>query len=526
MDVVTLGQAKLDAKKRYLPGSKNKLLGFHVALANRASSPCDILVIADSVGEGVGVNTGTLTNRWINQLAIALRQHYPVAGVAGGFGYRAAWTGAGVSAPATSGTVTQSTRGLGHRSLILGAGATVTFTEVCTSFQVRLYRSTTDALTVSVDGSSTTVTAGPSGDFTYTSAALTRATHTIVVTQTAGSPEVEGLMVFDGDELTGVRMWDNTKAGTQASAWTTAGGGSEAWVSAATGFTPSLVVIGSMLNDAPNVSATTYKTNVNSLVAKARATWANVPILLVGSYQPPSRQTGNVDAWAAYGAALQAVADGDAAIAYCDLGYRIGSIATDTYGLLNDTTHPNNKGHRVIAQAVFDFIRPGSRDVDVARLGAVTADSLWLDTAVSGTPATPSRGAVIYGESANNAALVLLPTGDIINELGKTIAISSSQNPWRLAWRYGRITTGASTLTMTLPASGVAGQRYTFKKVDAGAGTVVIACPTPGGNTQTIEGATTKTLTGQWSYITVQSTGLANAAGVGWEITGQGGTIS
>lgn len=76
-------------------------------------------------------------------------------------------------------------------------------------------------------------------------------------------------------------------------------------------------------------------------------------------------------------------------------------------------------------------------------------------------------------------------------------------------------TTG--TLTFTLPtAVGIAGRRYTFKRIDASANATIV----DGAGTETIDGALTKTLGAQWSAITIISNG-AN-----WIIESQMGTIS
>ena len=521
-----LDSIEIPAVSEVQPSPATKLLGFQAALANRASSPCDILVCADSVGEGVGVSSLSI-NRWVNQFLIALRQSYPVDGVAGGYGYRPASTTVINNAPVTAGATSISTNGLAHRSVILGAGGSITFTEVCTSFQLRLKRSTTDSLTVSVDGGgATAIAAGPSGEFTYTSAALQRDTHTIVVTQTAGSPEVEGIFAMDGDENAGIRLWDSSKAGAKAGDWTVASGGSEAWLTAATGFTPSLVILGCLLNDVLAVSSATYKTNVANQVAAVRAKWPNVGILLIGSFQPPSRQTGLVSPWANYITALAELAAADARIAFLNLMNRIGSIPTDTYTLLADTTHPNNRGHRLYAQIAYDFVKMGPRDTDIARTSAITVDTLRIDTPASTTPPAPGRGGTLYADAKNGAIIARLGAGSSTNnQLGGSVSTSVNQS-WRLGWRYGRITTGSGVVTINLPASGGADQRYTFKKVDAGTGTAVISATTPSGNQQTIEGSITKTLSGQWSTVTVISTGIGTAAGVGWEIESVVGTVS
>jgi hypothetical protein len=67
-----------------------------------------------------------------------------------------------------------------------------------------------------------------------------------------------------------------------------------------------------------------------------------------------------------------------------------------------------------------------------------------------------------------------------------------------------RVTTAAGTIVATLPtAVGNAGQVFIFKKVDSGAGTVVIT-PTGG---QTIDGLSTFTLNVQYQYIALMSNG-------------------
>lgn len=67
------------------------------------------------------------------------------------------------------------------------------------------------------------------------------------------------------------------------------------------------------------------------------------------------------------------------------------------------------------------------------------------------------------------------------------------------------VTTGASAIVATLPDALTKPDdwQYTFKKIDAGAGTVVI---TPA-STKTIDGAATYTLTAQWSFVTIRRYG-------------------
>lgn len=76
-------------------------------------------------------------------------------------------------------------------------------------------------------------------------------------------------------------------------------------------------------------------------------------------------------------------------------------------------------------------------------------------------------------------------------------------------------TTGAFTITLPT-AVGITGRQYTVKRTNAGANNVTVGTT----SSQTIDGATTKTLGGQWSFVTVVSDG-AN-----WVIVSQGGTVS
>ena len=75
----------------------------------------------------------------------------------------------------------------------------------------------------------------------------------------------------------------------------------------------------------------------------------------------------------------------------------------------------------------------------------------------------------------------------------------------------------SAAITVTLPSAvGIAGRQYTIKRVNSGSNNVTLT--TTSG--QTIDGATTKTLGAQFSYTTLVSDGT------GWQIVGQGGTVS
>lgn len=67
---------------------------------------------------------------------------------------------------------------------------------------------------------------------------------------------------------------------------------------------------------------------------------------------------------------------------------------------------------------------------------------------------------------------------------------------------FHRVTTGGSTITVTLPSAvGITGQEFEIKKVDAGAGTIALS--------GTIDGATGWTINNQFQYMRLMSNGTA-----------------
>jgi hypothetical protein len=123
-----------------------------------------------------------------------------------------------------------------------------------------------------------------------------------------------------------------------------------------------------------------------------------------------------------------------------------------------------------------------------------------------------SMGPVLYsiiGTTANlnTLAVVSMSIPPVFVTSGNLAFNNSSQNAnfsvVALATVY-RVTTGGSTITCTLPtAVGIPGQTVIVKKIDAGAGTVVVT-PTGG---QTIDGLATFTLSAQYQYIGMESDG-------------------
>lgn len=68
------------------------------------------------------------------------------------------------------------------------------------------------------------------------------------------------------------------------------------------------------------------------------------------------------------------------------------------------------------------------------------------------------------------------------------------------------VATGAGNVTITLPvAADSIGKVYAIKKVDAGAGNVIV----DGAGAETIDGAATQVLAAQWAVIMIVTNGVA-----------------
>lgn len=205
---------------------ENPLGRFHVMANNAANAPVNILAMGDSLTEGLNPDTsssGFIDDRWIEQLTTTLRGNYG-AGV-GGVGFvnilnncangstagTAYWVlGGGGSADIAD------ARAFAHQTYNTAINEVVTLHYTGTSFKLQ-YTLGSSAFTVAVDGGSpVTVTPGAGSTYQgwYTSPILSYATHTAVITPTAGQrAKVHGAFVYGGDETKGFHLWDNGQSG-------------------------------------------------------------------------------------------------------------------------------------------------------------------------------------------------------------------------------------------------------------------------------------------------------------------------
>lgn len=316
-------------------------------LSQAGGTPVDILALGDSLFSGQAVTSKYA--RWPSRMVDALRARL---GMTGGFGYvpgyythaapaNQAWISSGNTAGQTTYALGRTGRALGADS---GSGAgTATITMTCTSFDLSFQRNGTDAFTVQIDGGTATAyPTGPSGRVTVNSGALTRGAHTVVVKQTAGTPVFNGGMFYDGDETRGIRLWDGAQSGSRADQFNTADGGSSVWADQIGSlFTPELVLIEWMTNDAAARTLAQYQTSLANILSLVRSKAATVPIVFVAPYERTA--AGLIEPWANYVAAMQAVAATDSHSYFINMADRVPNLSTDTYGVKADSIHPNDK---------------------------------------------------------------------------------------------------------------------------------------------------------------------------------------
>ncbi|MGY2004228.1 cutinase family protein [Blastococcus sp. SYSU DS1024] len=341
-------------------GGTEALAAFHAARADSAAGrgPLDVVVVGDSVTEGRDVGKG---NRWVDHLLGLLRARHQPPGVTGGEGYVPAYYAAGgmVDRFSFGGASTLGSQyGFGMRAnhMPSGAGNSMTAGFTGTSFELHYASSlNTGTITVSIDGAAgiPVPTAGggntPSDGGSWTSPPLPPGSHTVTLTNTSGRTVlVEGISVYDGDEATGVRLWEAGHSGWQAEDYAnrpTAPQHGQAVAAAA----PHLVVVALGYNDVvAGFTAAQFRDYLTETIGHLRGPDAGPdPSVLIVGY--PRRTDVSVAAWDAY---LQAMADVAA-----DQGYAFADLsALPDFGMSGDGVHPTPTGHRQIAEALDRFL--------------------------------------------------------------------------------------------------------------------------------------------------------------------------
>lgn len=333
---------------------------FHAALGNRATGPVDIVAIGDSTTSGA--QASTLNKRWLALLRDQLRTWFQPAGVTGGDGYvqmnatyNSPWTLTGTTIPGTP-------AGLGQGAVNMATTATASMTFTGTAVDVFYTKqSGGGTFSVSIDGGAATnintSNASEVNGVAQRFGSLSVGSHTIALAVISGTSMVEGVMVYNGDETKGIRVWDGGRSGITSAGYTS----NTKYLGAVTTIQPSLVVIFLGINDYR--TGTSIANTGSQLVTIATATRAacTIPptVLLVAPYLPIVG-AGTLPFLRYYDQvyiAAQRLADVD----LVDLYWKFGpAVQTNALALLNaDLTHPSDKGYQFIADAFAGRIRPG-----------------------------------------------------------------------------------------------------------------------------------------------------------------------
>ncbi len=342
---------------------------YWAALARRASSPVDHLWVGDSLTEGEGA--GALDRRWVELTLASLRTRFQPAGVPGGVGYRA--TLYLVTVPGGSPWVhegsprTPAVSGIGQRSLVLDrAGQALSLHFAGTGFDL-LYTGgpVTGDLILRIDGGVGVTLGTRSADLTQCNVhrvrGLTAGPHAVQVARGSGRVILEGAMVYDGDELTGLRGIEFGHAGWMACDYLQPRS-LQALRAAIEAYRPALVTLNLGTNEcAEGVPATRFKADLGRLVSELlRCCRTPTSLLLFNPYNGAGRA---IEDWRPYNAAVCTVAASSSgprtpSVGVFDLATLFGDVANDPRRLTYDGTHLGDAGNRMWADALASFLAP------------------------------------------------------------------------------------------------------------------------------------------------------------------------
>lgn len=352
------------------------------AIANRNSTRVDIPVIGDSITEGIGMTgAGGFAGRWVSQANRAVRAAFPTAGngAAGGLGFIPIQSTSGSPTftwPVTlsSGSPAVNFYGPNRGGATVTAAATWTWTAPAgtTSARIMYYDvfGSAGSFTYQVgSGGVTTVTRSQTATDVLTASIPVTGGQVLTVSWASGTVFMDGIVHYAGDESSGITFhgcghdgWDAT---TGAAGWNQSSLFS--WQQVFSSAFPNIAAVGIMLgvNDANtgagNETGAQFQSNLSTLISTVRGaatSLASIPVLLIIPYQPNVTMA-DPGGWAAYPAAIRAVASSVTNTAVIDLNYRMPSVASNSFGgsLFYDTVHPAAPGHALIGEIAAAGVR-------------------------------------------------------------------------------------------------------------------------------------------------------------------------
>jgi lysophospholipase L1-like esterase len=331
------------------------LTAFRAALANRFFSRCNIAVVGDSISEGQGATA--VASRSVNRLADSLRLRFPVPGVAGGQGFLPAqFATTSLPAPAAvfGSPALNAGFGPGWRCRQITGSQSYTFTVTATSVDV-VYATGSGggAMGVSIDNGpvqtiNTYRTALADGVVSHFATGGS-GQHTVTITSVSGTVFLDGIVIYNGDESSGITVHDCSHYGSTLHQWAQSSSAiTSEWLGA---LAPSLIVFELGVNDYHGQQSLTTFTNDLATMSNVFNTLPTSPSVLVVIDYDAFNMTGTL--WSSYVALYQtwAAANGYAVL---DLTQRMPATnTTKSFGLYApDNIHPSNTGHSFIADAI------------------------------------------------------------------------------------------------------------------------------------------------------------------------------
>lgn len=256
------------------------------------------------------------------------------------------------------------TNGLGLRCLNLGSTGVVdraetTFTGTAVDVIVTK-KSGGGVLTVDVDGVITTINTANATEVvgvTHRVGGLTAGAHTLKLSST-GTVLFEGIMVYNGDETKGIRLWEAAHVGYNTVSFTA----NTKWADSADALmTPDLAFIALGLNDfkAQTITPAIFKTNLQTIITKVRQANPDVSIVLHNSWERGDVASPTYP-WADYLKAIDEVVAEDGSILLVDLNARLlgwNKVPASYRNVWDvDTIHLSLIGYNVVAKAVTDTV--------------------------------------------------------------------------------------------------------------------------------------------------------------------------
>lgn len=349
----------------------NKLLGadtfstdlgtWQQALTLASSQSVSALFIGSSTTKGG--NASTLDNRYVDVLGRLLHARFNDVAVVGGKFIRAddtGWT--------TTGTVSLNGEGFALGSHTMSSGATLSRTEsTCTGFELHFVQGPGQGtFTYQIDGgSAVTVTPNTSGaanrhDGILSITGLSVGSHTLKVNAT-NACIINGIYVYNGDQSSGVRIYNSGKGSTSSTDFAAAAADT-IWTRATAIGSINLVFVMLGSNEySGNINPVTFKTNLSTIITKARAALKAPSIVLVNSYRRFD-VTSPTFAYSLYGARMRELADENADVAYIDVAGLFPTAnnpTDDQFGFMDsDDIHMTDVGHNYMGQLLATRLTP------------------------------------------------------------------------------------------------------------------------------------------------------------------------